>query len=51
MRFRFVGLVLLVSFCGRAVADDLATAPTERLLDVYKQLRTLQGSDQGAAGF
>ena len=48
MRLRVILLVLLLSLCGSAVADDLASAPSEQLLDVYKQLRTLQGSDQGS---
>jgi Peptidase family M1 domain len=48
MRLRLALLLLLLSFCGSALAEDLASAPSDQLLDVYKQLRTLQGSGQGA---
>ena len=47
MRLRFGLLLLVLSLCGMAFADDLANAPSDQLLEVYKQLRTLQGSDQG----
>ena len=47
MRLRFGMLLLVLSLCGMAFAEDLANAPSDQLLEVYKQLRTLQGSDQG----
>jgi hypothetical protein len=37
-----------LSVCAGALAADLATSPSEKLLQVYAQLRSLKGSPQGA---
>ncbi|HET7841914.1 MAG TPA: hypothetical protein VFM21_09930, partial [Terriglobia bacterium] len=47
MRLRVALLIALFCLGSSALAQDLASAPSEQLLDVYKQLRTIQGSDQG----
>ena len=44
---RIALIVLLWGWCGHALAAGLATNSSEDLLATYKQLRTLQGSDQG----
>ena len=43
--FLFLGAI---AFGASAQATDLSTAPSDELLKVYTQLRSLQGSDQGA---
>jgi hypothetical protein len=48
MILRVAILASLLSFSAPAFAGDLAAAPSEQLLQVYKQLRSLQGSTQGA---
>ena len=48
MIFRVVILALFMTFSAPAFAGDLATAPSGQLLQEYKQLRSLQGSTQGA---
>lgn len=40
--------VRAIAFGASAQATDLSTAPPDELLKVYTQLRSLQGSDQGA---
>jgi Peptidase family M1 domain len=48
MRTRLALVLVFLAFCGNAVAQDLATAPSDQLLGVYKQLRSLEGSTQSA---
>ena len=45
---RLCTLLLCLSFCLGARAADLTTASSKDLLKVYAQLRSLQGSTQGA---
>ncbi len=46
MRLRVALMLAIFCLGSSALAQDLASAPSEQLLDVYKQLRTIQGSDQ-----
>jgi hypothetical protein len=44
----YVLLALFISFSAAVRAADLTHAPSDQLLSTYKQLRSLQGSTQGA---
>ncbi len=48
MKLRISALFLCLQLAVGLSAADLSTAPPEELLRFYQQLRSLQGSDQGA---
>jgi hypothetical protein len=49
MKLRISALFFCLQLAVGLSAADLSTAPPEELLRLYQQLRSLQGSDQGAA--
>ncbi|MGO8734211.1 MAG: M1 family metallopeptidase [Terriglobia bacterium] len=48
MKFKISALLFCLQLAVSLSAADLSTAPPEELLRLYQQLRSLQGSDQGA---
>jgi hypothetical protein len=48
MKLRISALLFCLQLAVSLSAADLSTAPPEELLRLYQQLRSLQGSDQGA---
>ena len=48
MKLRISALFFCLQLAVSLSAADLSTAPPEELLRLYQQLRSLQGSDQGA---
>jgi hypothetical protein len=48
MKLRISALFFCLQLAVSLSAADLSTAPPEELLRIYQQLRSLQGSDQGA---
>jgi hypothetical protein len=48
MKLRLSVLLCFLQLAASLWAADLSTAPPEELLRLYQQLRSLQGSDQGA---
>jgi hypothetical protein len=48
MKLRFFAFLLCLPLAASLSAADLSTAPTDEIMRVYQQLRSLQGSDAGA---